>query len=460
MIAIARLRLSPPQVILISFLLMILIGACLLTLPIASQNGQSIGFLDALFTATSANCVTGLIVVNTMSHWSWFGKLVIITLIQLGGIGFMTVTTGFLLLTRQRIGLRDRSTIQAAFSQNSIGGTGHLVRRVLRYTAVIEGTGAILLTLVFLAAGNDLWRSIRYGIFHAISAFCNAGFDIIGDNSLVAFQTNWPLNLILMALIILGGLGFTVIAELAQLRHPSPLGFKRRIQHLSLHTKLVLVTTTALLVFGTVIFLLLEWDNTKSMGRLAPQNKVLTGMFESVTLRTAGFDSLNQANLTDYSKLIGSTLMFIGGSPASTAGGIKTISLAVLIIAVRSALRGEQHLVVFKRKIALANLQKALAIAGTLTILTLLTILVLHFSEANNSFRPSILDLIFETTSAVGTVGVTTGLTPHLSVIGKCVIALCMFIGRLSPITVAVALSGRLRNQSAVDYPEAEINVG
>ena len=439
---------------------MILIGAGLLSLPFASQNGHSIGFLDALFTAISANCVTGLVVVNTMSHWSWFGKLVIIILIQLGGIGFMTVTTGFLLLTRQRIGLRDRSTIQAAFSQNSVGGTANLARRVLRYTLFIEGTGAILLTGVFLSLGYNFWASVRYGIFHAISAFCNAGFDIIGQNSLVDWQTNWPLNLILMALIILGGLGFTVIAELAQLRHSAPYRFRRRLRHLSLHTKLVLVTTTVLLVFGTLLFLLLEWDNQKTMGPLAPQNKLLTGMFESVTLRTAGFDSLNQAHLTDYSKLIGSTLMFIGGSPASTAGGIKTISLAVLIIAVRSALRGEQHLVVFQRKIALANLQKALAIAGTLTILTLLTILVLHFSEAHNSFKPTILDLIFETTSAVGTVGVTTGLTPYLSVLGKCVIALCMFIGRLSPITVAVALSGRLRNQSAVDYPEAEINVG
>ncbi|MHA3064974.1 TrkH family potassium uptake protein [Lacticaseibacillus saniviri] len=453
---------TAPQLILLSFAAMILIGACLLSLPIASQSGQSIGFIDALFTATSANCVTGLVVVNTMTHWTLFGKIVIITLIQLGGLGFMTVATGLMTLLRQRISLRNRTTIQTSFNQSSVGGMVKLVRRVLKYSAIIEGIGAILLTLIFYFGDfhYTFLQSIGYGIFHAISAFCNAGFDIIGHNSLVEFQTNGPLLIVLMLLILLGGLGFTVLHELSIFFKQRQFRLSRRLTHLSLHTKLVLVTSTGLFLFGIVIFLGLEWNNPKTLGPLSPLNKLLNATFESVTLRTAGFDSLNQGGLTDYAKLIGSTLMFIGGSPASTAGGIKTISLAVLFVAVISALRGERNLVIFNRRLPLEALQKALAISGTLAILVLLTVLILHFSEANNPFHPQILDLIFETSSAAGTVGVTTGMTPTLSPVGKIVLALCMFIGRLSPMTVAIALNGRLHTDHHIDYPEENIIVG
>lgn len=457
-----RFHLSAAQAILLSFAVMILVGTCLLNLPIASADGCSIGWLDALFTATSANCVTGLVVVNTMTHWTLFGQLVILALIQLGGIGFITVVTGALAVFKRRIGLRQRLTIQTMFNQGSLGGMVHLVWRVLKYTLTIEAVGAVLLTIGLLTSdrGYQLGEALWYGLFHAISAFCNAGFDIIGENSLMEFSGNWLINLTIMALIILGGLGFTVLHELRALfSQHRPWG--KRLRHLSLHTKLVLLTTSGLLLFGTLIFALLEWHNTGTIGTFATPQKWLASAFESVTLRTAGFLTIDQNQLTDFSKLIASSLMFIGGSPAGTAGGIKTISLAILVVAVLSAVRGQQHLTVFHRRMSLAMLQKALAITGTMAALVMISVLILHFSEARNAFDPHLMDLLFEATSAAGTVGLTTGMTPYLSVIGKLVITVCMFIGRLSPLTLAVALTSRLdTDPDRLQYPEEDVIVG
>ncbi|WP_225048204.1 TrkH family potassium uptake protein [Lacticaseibacillus kribbianus] len=442
-------HLSAAQAILISFAAMIAVGTALLALPIASQDGQSIGLLDALFTATSANCVTGLIVVNTMQHWTLFGQLVILALIQLGGIGFITIVTGALIVFRRRIGLRQRLTIQTMFNQQTLGDMGRLVKRVLKYTAVIEGAGAILLTGGFLAAdrGYTFWEAAWYGVFHAISAFCNAGFDIVGTNSLAEFNGDWLLELTLMALITLGGLGFPVLHEL---RH------YRRHRRLSVHTKLVLAVSAGLTAGGTALFALLEWQGAlRPFGSSA--QKWLAAAFESVTLRTAGFETFGQADLGGLSKLVASALMFVGGSPSGTAGGIKTITLAVLGAAVVSALRGHAELVIFNRRLPLAALQKALAVACALGAITAVAVLVLHFTEDH---KP-VLDLLFEVASATGTVGLTTGLTPGLSVAGKLIIALCMFIGRLSPLTLAVALNTRMdAHPHTVAYPEENVGIG
>ncbi|WP_179393767.1 TrkH family potassium uptake protein [Lacticaseibacillus absianus] len=456
-------RLSAPQAILISFAAMIAVGTGLLTLPWASQDGQSIGWLNALFTATSANCVTGLVVVNTMQHWTLFGQLVILALIQLGGIGFITVVTGALIVFRRRIGLRQRLTIQTMFNQNTLGGMTRLVLRVLRYTAAIEGLGAVLLTAGFLSAdrGYTFGEALWYGVFHAISAFCNAGFDIVGVNSLVEFSGNWLINLTVMALITLGGLGFTVLHELRHLLTHRRRPLRVRLHHLSVHTKLVCWVSLGLFVGGTLLFALLEWHNAKTLGAFSTPQKWLAAAFESVTLRTAGFLTVDQGQLTDFSKLLASGLMFVGGSPAGTAGGIKTITLAVLGAAVLSALRGHATLVVFDRQLPLAVLQKALAIVGTLLVVVAVAVLILNFSEVHNAFHPKLLDLLFEVTSAAGTVGLTTGMTPTLSPLGKLVIAACMFIGRLSPLTIAVALNTRLdAHPHTITYPTENVIVG
>lgn len=452
----AHVHLSAAQAILLSFAAMITVGTALLALPMASRSGASVGWLDALFTATSANCVTGLVVVTTASHWTLFGQLVILALIQLGGIGFITVVTGGLIVLRRRISLRQRLTIQTSFNQANIGGMVKLVGRVLRYTLLIEGVGAVGLTLAFWRE-YPLGRAAWYGVFHAISAFCNAGFDVLGANSLAPYRDDPLVTGIVMLLIVLGGLGFTVLTELRNLVRPNPRRWGKRLRHLSLHTKLVLVTTAGLLVGGTLLFALLEWHNPATLGPASAGHKWWASAFESVTLRTAGFFSIDQGGLSDISKLAASALMFIGGSPASTAGGIKTISLAVMAVAVLAAIRGSNRLTVFRRQLPLAALQKALAITGTLAGLITVAVLILHFTEPGS---PA-LDLLFEATSATGTVGLTTGLTPSLSAAGKLVITLCMFIGRLSPLTLAVALTGRMAaNPDLLAYPDETIISG
>lgn len=445
-----------------SFAAMISVGTCLLVLPQASQSGQSVGWLNALFTATSANCVTGLTVVNTMTQWTLFGQLVILALIQLGGIGFITIVTGTLLVFKRRITLRQRINIQAMFNQNSLFGMTKLVQRVLRYTFAIEAVGAIALTIGFLTAhqGYTVGQAIWYGIFHAVSAFCNAGFDIIGGNSFTAFVHNDYIQLVLMVLITLGGFGFAVLHELRQfiLHHGR---FRKRTRHLSLQTKLVLKVSLGLFLFGTLAFAAVEWGNPQTFGHFTSPQKWFSAAFESVTLRTAGFVTIDQNALTDLSELIASALMLIGGSPAGTTGGIKTITLAIIIIAVNSAVHGRTQLVVSGRRLPVSLLQKALAIVAMMVGITCLAVFALYFTEAHNAFHPTVLDLIFEACSAVGTGGLTTGMTPHLSVLGKLIITACMFIGRLSPLTIAVALNIRIdAHQHLVEYPEENLIVG
>ncbi|KRN24495.1 TrkH family potassium uptake protein [Lacticaseibacillus camelliae] len=456
-------HLSAPQAILVSFAAMIALGTALLALPWASQSGQSSGWLTALFTATSASCVTGLVVVNTMQQWTLFGQLVILGLIQLGGIGFITVVTGSLLLFRRRIGLRQRLAIQTLFNQDSLGGMSKLVRQVLRYTVVIESGGAVLLTVGLLTAnrGYTVGEALWYGVFHAVSAFCNAGFDVIGQNSLADFQDSWLISLTVMALITLGGLGFPVLYELKRMVKNDSRPLRRRVHHLSVNAKLVCLTSVLLTATGTLLFALLEWHQCGSLGRLTTPTKWLTAAFEAVTLRTAGFATFDQGQLTPLSKLIACGLMFIGGSPAGTAGGVKTITLALLVAAVVSGLRGHAGIVIFGRRIPLALLQRALAVFFALFAVIASAVLVLHFTEANSVFRPQLLDLIFEATSATGTVGLTTGLTPYLSTAGKLTIAACMFIGRLSPLTLAIALNARQSGAThPADYPAATLFVG
>ncbi|WP_261806994.1 TrkH family potassium uptake protein [Lapidilactobacillus luobeiensis] len=454
-------HLSATQLIALSFVGLILLGTLLLNLPIASKDQQSVGFLNALFTATSASCVTGLVVVNTLAHWTIFGQVVIITLIQLGALGFISIFSASLLLFNRRISLENRVVIKTAFGQERIGGMGAFIKRVVQITLMIEMVGALLLTIFFHQAESITWgKSVYQGVFHAISAFCNAGFDILGNSSLQPFNGNGAIILTVSVLIILGGLGFPVIIEFfRRLTSNRQWSVRRRLQMLSVHAKIVFVMTGSLLLIGTLTILGLEWQNQATLGPLSWGQKILNAFFQSVTLRTAGYFSIDQAGLTDLSKLISSLLMLIGGSPAGTAGGIKTVSIALILIAVHTAIKGRSELISFHRTLPLQLLQKALTVVSMFVLLVLGAVAILTFSEQDSGFQHSLLDLVFEVSSALGTVGLTTGITPHLSDIGKIVIALCMFIGRLSPITVMVALTHHM-NQHDVHYPSATVMIG
>lgn len=455
---------KPAQTISASFALMILVGALLLNLPIASRDGQSVGFLNALFTATSANCVTGLVVVDTASHWTAFGKVVILLLIQFGGLGLVSILTVSMVLLRRRVKLESRLAVQATFNQENLGGMVRLVRRVVQVTLLCEGLGAVLLTAGF-ALGSPripLGRAVVLGIFQSISSFCNAGFDIIGPASLLPYQSNWFILLVVMGLIVGGGLGFTVWGELLETpRLKKNRRLSKRWAHLSLHSKIVLLITGVLLVGAMMLFLLFEWGNPGTLGPMSGGTKLLSAMFQSVTLRTCGYASIDQGKLTEASQLLSSLLMIVGGSPASTAGGIKTVTLGVIAIAMVSGLRGRETLSAMERRLPLDLLQKALTVTGALLFIVLTTTFILSFTERQIAMPHTLLDLFFEASSAAGTVGVSTGITPHLSTGGKVALTLCMYMGRLGPVTVAMALQVRQRrNTDTVSYPQERVIIG
>ncbi|MDO4753931.1 MAG: potassium transporter TrkG [Bacillota bacterium] len=469
---------SPSQTIMAGFAFMILIGAFLLNLPVASQNGESVGFINALFTATSANCVTGLVVVPTATQWSLFGKIVILILIQLGGLGFMTVITLAMLFVRRKISLRSRKAIQASFNQDDIGGMIRLVKKVFKITLLFELIGAIFLAAFFYFqgmnhAGTDIpgisglqdmtvFKALWLGLFHSVSAFCNAGFDIIGDSSIVPFQSGIFLNIVLMILIVSGGLGFTVWEELLLLiRNPRRHALRIRLRRLSLHTKIVLIMTISLILIGWGMFLLFESSNPETLALMNHRDKGLAALFQSVTLRTAGFNSIPQENLTEMSKFVSSMLMLVGGSPVSTAGGMKTVSMGVILLSMYALLRNRSKIEALGRTLPLDVLQKALTVAATMSIVVFASVVLLYFTEGGRTGASSLIDLVYETCSAAGTVGVTVGVTSRLSVAGKIVIMICMYLGRLSPVTVMVALNRKINiSKDAISMPEERVIIG
>ncbi|WMJ76069.1 MULTISPECIES: TrkH family potassium uptake protein [unclassified Sedimentibacter] len=456
-------HLSPSQTIMAGFALMILIGAFLLNLPIASKSGNSIGFINALFTATSANCVTGLVVVNTMEHWTLFGKVVILILIQFGALGFMSVMTVAMILMKQQISLRSRQAIQASFNQDNIGGMVKLVKKVVAVTFTIEVIGAVLLMIAFYKETQmKLSEAAFQGIFHSISAFCNAGFDNIGNDSFIPFQSSVPINFIVMTIIIAGGLGFTVWLEIIELlRNKEKRSLRLRIIHMSLHSKIVFSVTGILIIGGMLLFLLFEWSNPDTFGKLHALEKVQAALFQSVTLRTAGFNTVSQGALREISKFISCIFMLIGGSSASTAGGMKTVTIGIIIISMVSVLKGRNKIEVYGRTLPFDLLQKALTVATTMLIVVLVSTILLYFAESSNSFQHSFLDLLFEVCSATGTVGLTTGVTSNISTVGKGVLILCMYLGRLSPVTVVVALNVKLHEgANGINFPEERIIIG
>lgn len=444
---IKRRELRPGQVLGLGFGIIILIGTLLLALPIATKNGTSIGLVNALFTATSAVCVTGLVVVDTGTYWTIFGKTIILMLIQIGGLGFMTMATAGAFIMGRRIGLRNRLIMQEALNQMSISGVVRLTKYVILTTFMIEGIGAFLLSFKFIPQFGFA-KGVAFSIFHSISAFCNAGFDIMGNyTSLTSFVTDPLVNIVIMGLILIGGIGFSVIIDIAR---------NKQYKKLSVHSKLVIMTSLVLLGAGFILFLAIEWNNPATLGELTIPQKILGAMFQSVTPRTAGFNTIPIDQLETPSKLITMVLMFIGGSPGSTAGGVKTTTVGIMILTILMVIRGKDEIEFSFRRISKDTANKALAIFGIVLTIALTIITLLTITEPNLEF----IDIVFEVFSALGTVGLSTGITSSLSTVGKLIIAIAMFFGRVGPLTMVIALTQRGRRKALVRYPEGKVSVG
>ncbi|OOB78165.1 MAG: ATP synthase subunit J [Epulopiscium sp. Nele67-Bin002] len=453
-------KLGPAHVLVFGFLGIIVIGTVLLMLPISSNAGIVTPLIDALFTATSAVCVTGLVVQNTLEYWSLFGKMVIIICIQIGGLGFMTLVSIIFMVMGKRITLKNRLVMQEALSFNTQAGVVRFTQLIVKLTFFIEGLGALFLSFVFIPE-YGLGKGICYSIFHSISAFCNAGFDIIGQNSLMPYVGNEWFNLAIMWLIICGGLGYTVWLDTYQalklkLSSAEHFTWRQAFYKLSLHTKLVWIITL-LLIFGAFIFFFVaEFNNPATLGPLSLMDKITAAMFQAVSPRTAGFNTISLSDLTTGSQLATIFLMFIGGSPAGTAGGIKTVTVGVLVICAFSVLKGNHTVVVFRKKIAIEQVLKALTVIIIAILIVSVMLAILTFTE-----DATFMELLFETVSAFATVGLTLGITGGLSFIGKIIIIALMFIGRVGLITIGVALVvTQSKNPSGIQYPEEKVLVG
>ncbi len=446
---IRKKEMNPGQVLVLGFASVILIGAILLNLPIASQSGQSIGFINAIFTATSAVCVTGLVVVDTGTYWTVFGKSVILLLIQIGGLGFMTMATSMAFLIGKRISLRSRLIMQEALNQFTISGIVRLTKYIIYTTLIIEGVGALLLSMKFIPE-YGFKTGVYYSIFHSISAFCNAGFDIIGNGkSLTPFVGNPLVNFTIMLLIIIGGIGFTVIIDLFQ-------KVTGKVKTLSLHTKFVLIVTGVLLLSAFILMFIFEFSNPDTIGNLNFGEKILASMFHAVTPRTAGFNTLPMDKLTMPTKFLTIIHMFVGGSPGSTAGGVKTTTVGLVILLVLSVITGKEDIEFSNRRFQTATVMRALAILGIGLFIIITVTLFLSFTEQGLSF----MDIFFESVSAFATVGLSLGITSKLSIAGKLIITITMFFGRLGPLTIAMALARRQVKKPLYRYPEGRITVG
>ncbi len=451
---------SPAKVLVMGFIAIIMLGAILLSLPIASNDGNSVGFLNALFTSTSAVCVTGLVVVNTLEHWTLFGKIIIIMLIQVGGLGFMSMVTACFIIFKRKITLKDRILIKEAYNQNQLNGMVKLVVNVFKGTFIIEGISALILAVVFIGDGYGIADGIFKGIFISISAFCNAGFDIIGNASLTPYQSNLVVNLVVMFLIISGGIGFAVWLDIAGIKKvfSKEISFKLFVRRMSIHTKLVIIMTTVLIFSGALFTFVIEYRNPDTLGPMSMGSKVLVSFFQSVTLRTAGFNTIDLAKTHNSTQFFYILQMFIGGSPGGTAGGVKTVTLAVILVAIMSALNGRNKMIVFNKHLKDETLYKALTVIMLNLTMVISATMILTISEAESGFR--FMDFFFEAASAVGTVGLTLGLTPTLSSVGKIVIICCMFFGRLGPITIALAFATNDESKNLFNYPDAHVLVG
>ncbi|MCM0650612.1 TrkH family potassium uptake protein [Clostridium swellfunianum] len=440
------IKIRPVQILVLGFALIILIGGLILTLPIASSSGTRTPFIDALFTATTSVCVTGLVTVDTGTHWSYFGKTVIMILIQVGGLGFMAFATLISLIIGKKITLQERLVMAEAMNTFSLQGLVKLARYILLFTFCVEGIGALLLSMVFVPE-RGLWTGIYYSIFHSVSAFCNAGIDLIGQfRSITPYAENPIIVLTIGALIVAGGLGFTVWYEIFDYRK------KRKF---SLHAKLVLTVTAILIVGGAILMFIFEVNNPATMQPMSTKGKLLSSLFASITPRTAGYNSISTSDMSPAGRFLTIILMFIGGSPGSTAGGIKTTTAGLLVMTVISVIRGREDTEIYERRICKDIIYKALTISVIGLTLVVVVSMILSITEVGASLEY----IIYEVTSAFGTVGLTLGLTTKLTTFGKALIILTMFSGRVGPLTIALSLA-RNHSGNTIKYPEDKVLVG
>ena len=441
--------LSPTRIIALVFAAIILVGAVLLALPAASRDGVSCGFRPALFTATSATCVTGLVLYDTWTQWSGFGQIVILSLIEIGGLGFMSAASIFVFFLRKKVGLKQRLLMAQALSLNDMDGVVRLQKVVLTGSLTVEAIGALILTLRFWPEFG-FRRALRWGVFHSVSAFCNAGFDILGcitpGASLMEFNSDPIVLLTLGALVVIGGLGFFVWEEIAT---------KRRFGDFSVYTRLVLITTGALILGGTVVTCLLEWNNPATLGPMGWGDKLLNGLFQSITLRTAGFAAIDQAALTEGTKGFSLLLMLIGGSSGSTAGGLKTVSMVVLVLFVATRARGRETVSVFKRSIPNDKVMDAMTIA---VIMIGLALFGGVFISATSPI--GFTDALFESVSALATVGLTAGVTGALSIPAQILIIIYMYFGRVGVLTISLGFLMGNRAEDRFRYAQTNLLIG
>ena len=449
----SRVVLSTTQIIMLSFLIAILAGSVLLALPISSKNGMSVPYIDALFTATSATCVTGLVTLPTVTTWSLFGQTVILILIQIGGLGIITVMAGLMVALHRKMGLKDSQLIGDAFNLNSLSGLAGFIKNVILGTAIVEGVGALLYMTVFIPefGAKGIWISI----FNSVSAFCNAGIDIIAENSLCNYATHPLINAVTSLLIILGGIGYVVWWDLLRVLKKAKTDRWRCFNKLTLHSKIVLSATAILILGGAIILFILEYNNPLTIKDLSLFDKIQVSLFQSVTTRTAGFATVPQEHLTSASAIVCLFLMFIGGSPVGTAGGIKTATAVVLFATAHAAIRNKNEVSLFHRDLSKQVTRKAVAVTSmSFAIMFLSTVLLAATAEA-----PA-LDIIYETVSATATVGLSRNLTPFLGLWSKIIIIATMYLGRIGPISLAIAFYSRKEITNNIKNPTEEISVG
>lgn len=449
-------HLSTTQIIILSFLFADLLGAVMLSLPIAAADGHATPFLDALFTSTTSICVTGLVTVTTASHWSLFGHIVILLLIQTGGLGVVTMTMTVMLALGKRISMRNRMLLEDSFNMDTLKGLVSFLKRVFRGTFIVEGIGAVCYLPVFMPEYGFV-RGAWYSVFHAVSAFCNAGIDVLGDSSFMPYVHNVWVNVVTMCLIVLGGIGFIVwwdIIFFIRLKLSGDTEKAAGFHNISLHSKVVISMTLFLIVSGSILYLIFEYHNPDTIGNYTLGEKLLAAIFQSVTTRTAGFATISQAGLSAPSVILSVILMFIGGSSAGTAGGVKTGTIAVILITVLATVRGQADITCFHRRISTKTVRKAVAVVLISFIASIAALMGMFLLEQGNP-----ADIIFEVYSALGTAGLTRDYTPLLALPGKIIIIICMFLGRIGPISMVLAFTMRDK-QSAVRLPEESITVG
>lgn len=444
--ALRKKKLSEVQVLAMGFIIVILIGGTILSLPISSASGEATSFLDSVFTATSATCVTGLVVVDTGTHWNLFGQTVIMILIEIGGLGFMSFATFISVLIGRKITLKSRLLMQEAMNTFKIQGVVKMMLKVIQFAFVIQLVGALILATQFIPE-YGLSKGLFFSVFHSVSTFCNAGFDVFGNFTSYTIYYNNPIILLTVSsLIAIGGLGFMVLLEVYNYK---------KDKKLSLHSKVVLLITGILIVGGALGFLLMEYNNPATLQTMNLRDKVVNSIVASISPRTAGINSISTTEMTTSGKFLTVILMFIGGSPGSTAGGIKTSTLGIVLGAIICVIKGREDVELFQKKIPKDVVYRSVAIIAIAMGLVSVVTMFLTVTEPGHDF----LALLYEATSAFGTVGLTMGVTPTLSEIGKMIIITLMYLGRVGPLTVALALLNK-KSDGHYKYPEGKILIG